>query len=210
MYRRSGARLPFASFMDHALSLAEFEQPFDPLDAAIVPAPRQETFRFGINQTGQLYAYGESYGHPLRVLDEGTGLAFMAVIDCQVTQRPKREYLELFLQSPVPNSVFVLALPCQGSVKSDGSVSTQWAVRTLLGALREAVLDLPDRPGILTARRGTSEFAANFVDLFLACTDAPDSSFRQIFADAIDGDRNSLEIAVNQVRRALDLEPQFP
>lgn len=196
--------------MDPGLSLATLDSPFDPLEAAIVPAPRQETFRFGINQAGRLYAYGESYNQPLRVLDEGTGLSFMAVIDCQITQRPKREYLELFLQSPVPNSIFVLALPCQGSVKSDGSVSTQWAVRTLLGALRDVTLELPDRPGILTARRGTSEFAANFVDLFLAANDAPDASFRQVFADAIDGDRNSLEIAVNQVRRALDLEPQFP
>lgn len=196
--------------MDPALSLAGLEHPFDPLEAAIVHAPRQETFRFGINQAGQLYAYGESYNQPLRVLSDGTGLAFMAVIDCQITQRPKREYLELFLQSPVPNSICVLALPCQGSLKSDGTISTQWAVRTLLGALCDASLDLHDRPGILTARRGTSEFAANFVDLFLAANDAPDSSYRQVFADAIDGDRNSLEIAVNQVRRALDLEPQFP
>lgn len=199
--------------MDHASPLTTLNNPFGPLDAAIVPVPRQETFRFGINQTGRLYAYGETYTQPLRVLDEGAGLSFMAVLDCQLTQRPQREYLELFLQSPVPNSIFVLALPCQGSVKADGSISTQWAVRTLLGSLCDAALDLPDRPGILTARRGTggaSGYPANFVDLFLVVNDSPDSQFRQVFADAIDGDRNSLEIAVNQVRRALDLEPQFP
>ena len=199
--------------MDHPPPLATLDYPFDPLEAALVPAPKQETFWFGIDQQGHLYAYGEAYGSPRRVLDESTGLAFHALLDCQLSKRAGREYLDLRLQSPVPNCVFMLALPCQGSVKGDGSISTQWSVRSLLGALCEAVLDLPDRPGILTARRGTggaSNYKANFIDLFLAATDEPDSTFRQVFADAIDGDRNSLEIAVNQVRRALDLDPQFP
>ena len=199
--------------MDHPLPLAVADPPFDPLEAALVPAPRQETFWFGIDQLGRLYAYGESYGSPLRVLDPSTGLAFHALLDCQLSQRAGREYLDLRLQSPVPHCVFMLALPCHGSVKGDGSISTQWSVRSLLGALCEAALDIPDRPGILTARRGTGGaqgFSANFIDLFLAASDEPDSSFRQVFADAINGDRNSLEIAVNQVRRALDLSPQFP
>lgn len=196
--------------MDLALS-----QPpgIDPLDAALVPAPRQQTFWFGIDQQGRLYAYGEAYGSPLRVLDEATGLAFTSLLDCQISQRAGREYLDLRLLSPVPGYEFVLALPCQGSLKGDGTTSTQWSVRTALGALQEAALDLPGRAGILTARRGTggaNGLKANFMDLFLASSDEPDAPFRQVFADAIEGDRNSLEIAVNRVRRSLDLEPQFP
>jgi hypothetical protein len=209
----SSALLLSASFMDHTPPLATLDAPFDPLEAALVPAPRQETFWFGIDQQGRLYAYGESYGTPRRVIEEATGLAFHALLDCQISERAGREYLELRLLSPVPNCTFVLALPCQGSIKGDGSVSTQWSVRSLMGALCEAAYRLPDTAGILTARRGTggaSGLKANFIDLFLANSEQPDSPIRQVFADAIDGDRNSLEIAVNQVRRALDLLPQFP
>lgn len=199
--------------MDHPPPLATLDTPFDPLESALVPAPRQEIFWFGIDQHGRLYAYGEAYGTPLRVLEPNTGLAFMALLDCQISARAGREYLDLRLQSPVPNCTFVLALPCQGSKKGDGSISTQWSVRSVLGALCGSAHDLPDRAGILTARRGTggtSGYTANFIDLFLATSDEPDAPFRQVYTDAIEGDRNSLEIAVNQVRRALDLHPQFP
>lgn len=188
------------------------DQPFDPLEAAVVPIPRQETFFFGIDQLGRLYAYGRSYASPLRVLEEGSGLSFVSILDCQINSRANRDYLDLRLQSPVPDYQFVLALPCQGSIKADGSVSTQWTVRSLLGALCKPGLDLHARPGIVTARRGTggaSGLRANFIDLFLAVDDSPDGYLSQVYADSIGGDRNDLEIAVNHVRRSLDLEPQF-
>lgn len=185
----------------------------DPIESAIVTAPRLETHFFGLNQRGQLYLYGDTPDKPRRVIDEASGLAFVSIQDCRVSLRAngQNEYLDLTLQSATPNTLFVLALRSDGSKKSDGSVSTQWSVRSLLGALCSTDLDLQDRAGIVTARRGTGgngSLPANFIDLFLEPT--PGAEFQQVFADAIDGDRNSLEIAVNRVRRALNLEPQFP
>ncbi|MGA1641031.1 MAG: hypothetical protein ACO4AL_11850 [Steroidobacteraceae bacterium] len=191
----------------------------DPIEAAICPVPRAETFFFGINQHGQIYAYGDSPEAPARVLQEAEGLRFGGVLECRISPRNtrlgERDYLDLRLLAPLPSITWVLSLPCHGSVKADGSISTQWSVRSLLGALvseSTTTLDLRATAGILTARRGTggaSGFPANFIDLHLDTGVGPDGDYEIIYAKAIEGDRNSLEISVNQVRRALGLEPQF-
>lgn len=191
----------------------------DPIEAGICPVPRAETFRFGINQHGQIYAYGDSSESPARVLQESEGLRFSGILDCIIVQRSTRmgdrDYLDLRLIAPLPAITWVLSLPCHGSKRNDGSTGTQWSVRSLLGALVSdptATLDLRATAGILTARRGTggaSGYPANFIELHLDTGVGPDGDFEHIYAKAIEGDRNSLEISVNQVRRALGLEPQF-
>lgn len=198
-----------------ALALAEH----DPIEASICQVPKPETFFFGINLHGQIYAYGSTPDAPARVLTEAEGLQFSGVLDCRISQRNttlgQREYLDLRLLAPMPSVAWVLSLPCHGTKKNDGSISTQWSVRSLLGALVSepaSALDLRATAGILTARRGTGGnggFPANFIDLHLDTGVGPDGDYEHVFAKAIEGDRNSLEITVNQVRRALGLEPQF-
>lgn len=191
----------------------------DPIEAGICPVPRAETFRFGINQHGQIYAYGDSPESPARVLQESEGLRFSGVLDCcivkRMTKKGERDYLDLHLVAPLPSITWVLSLPCHGSMRNDGTVGTQWSVCSLLGALVSelpSTLDLRATAGILTARRGTggaSGYPANFIELHLDTGVGPDGDYEIIYAKAIEGDRNSLEISVNQVRRALGLEPQF-
>lgn len=192
----------------------------DPLEAAICSVPRPETFFFGINQHGQIYAYGDTPESPLRVLDGAEGLQFAGILDCRVSPRTtrlgERDYLDLRMLAPVPGVFWILSLPCHGSQKSDGTISTQWSVRSLLGALVSddaSSVDLRATAGIVSAKRGSGGsggFPANFIDLHLDGGIGPDGDFQHVFAESIQGDRNSLEIAVNQIRRALGLDPQFP
>lgn len=180
-------------------------RPVDPLDAAIVARPPSpEVTFFGINQVGHLYVYGETPATPKRILQYHEGIAFAGIRDCSVVHRATRDYLQLVLLAPVPNALYALCLPCSGTVNQAGVHSVQWPVRSLLGGLLGCGIDLTATAGILTARRGAT---ANFIDLYLATSlgDEP----QQVFAPAIDGDRNALEIAVNSIRRSLTLEPQF-
>lgn len=180
-------------------------RPVDPIDAAIVPRPPSpELTFFGINQVGHLYVYGDTPATPKRTLQYHEGIAFTGIRDCSVVHRATRDYLQLVLLAPIPNALYVLALPCGGVENRAGVLSTQWPVRSLLGGLVGCGVDLTATAGILTARRGTT---ANFIDLYLAPGIGEEP--QQVFAPAIDGDRNALEIAVNQVRRSLTLEPQF-
>jgi hypothetical protein len=80
-----------------------------------------------------------------------------------------------------------------------------------MGALSQvcAELDLRATSGKLRARRGTGGAAnlkANFIDLFLDTGIGPDGDYERIFAQAIDGDRASLEAAVRQVSQSLTTE----
>lgn len=180
-------------------------RPVDPVEAAIVlRPPSPEITFFGINQVGHLYVYGDTPATPKRILQYHEGIAFMAVRDCSVVHRATRDYLQLVLMAPIPNALYALCLPCGGTENRTGVISVQWPVRSLLGGLLGCGLDLNATAGILTARRGTT---ANFIDLYLAPGLGEEP--QQVFAPAIDGDRNALEIAVNAVRRALTLEPQF-
>lgn len=181
----------------------------DPVAAAITkrpPAPK--FFRFGINQMGQLYQYGETPQSPQRVFtDPDEGLEFLGVHDIKAAERAgaqRKLYLDVTLGSPHPLHLFVLSLP----VFNASPDSSSWAVRTLLGSLTVAcnMLDMCSLSGKIFTRRGTR---ANFVDLY-AYGNPTGEALARVTAEAIDGDRHSFEIAVNRLRRALNLEPQFP
>ena len=187
--------------------LARFEE--DPLGAAITKLPPAPKFcRLGINQMGQLYEYGERPGIPKRVFtDPEDGLEFLGIHDIKAVERAgeqRKTYLDVTFGSLHPVYLYVLSLP----VFNASPDCSSWAVRTLLGSLTLSckLLDLRAMSGKLFTRRGTR---ANFVDLY-AYGSPTGEALARITADAIDGDRHSFEIAVNNLRRALDLEPQFP
>ena len=187
--------------------LARFEE--DPVGAAITRRPPAPKFsRLGINQMGQLYEYGDRPGIPKRVFtDPDDGLEFLGIYDVKVAERAgdqRKAYLDVTFGSLHPVHLYVLSLP----VFNASPDCSSWAVRTLLGSLTVAcsMLDLRAMSGKLFTRRGTR---ANFVDLY-AYGSPTGEALARITANAIDGDRHSFEIAVNNLRRALDLEPQFP
>jgi len=171
--------------------------------------PSLERRLYGINQIGELYEYGETAAKPKRVLAADDGLIYVQLLGAAIAQRAGRDYLELTLQSPVPLLLLSLNLPCYSN-------PTQWHVRSLLGAMLQAsaCIDLSATAGKLLAKLGTggkSGRTANFMELFLDAGDHydPEIRWRRIDAKAIEGDRDSLEIAVNHLRRALGHEPQF-
>ena len=187
----------------------------DPVAAAITKRPPEpKFFRFGINQVGQLYEYGESHSRPKRILDgEDAGLTFLGVHDIRACERAgdrRKLYLDVTVGSPHPYYLFVLSLPVFNSNPDRSS----WPVRTLLGALAMAdrMLDMRAMAGTICARRGTKPNAyghvANFIDLFVYGDRGGEAPAR-VSSDAIDPDRHSLEVTVDRLRRSLDLKPQF-
>lgn len=187
--------------------LAAFDEE-DPTASFITkrpPAPK--FFRYGINQMGQLYEYGDTPQAPKQVFtDPDMGLAFLGILDIKVAERGgalRKLYLDTTFGSPHPYHLLTLSLP----VFNSSPDSSSWAVRSLLGALTVAdkMLDMRAMAGKLFSRRG---LRANFVDLYADGTPTGEAPAR-IIADAIDGDRHAFEITVNHLRRALDLEPQF-
>lgn len=187
----------------------------DPVAAAITKRPPEpKFFRFGINQFGQLYEYGDSHARPKRVLDGADdGLTFLGVHDIRTCERAgelRKLYLDVTVGSPHPYYLFVLSLPVFNSDPDRSS----WPVRTLLGALAMAdrMLDMRAMAGTICARRGTKPNAyghvANFIDLFVYGDRGGEAPAR-VSSDAIDPDRHSLEVTVDRLRRSLDLKPQF-
>lgn len=187
----------------------------DPVGAAITKRPPEpKFFRFGINQVGQLYEYGDSHARPKRVLDGADdGLTFLGVHDIRTCERAgelRKLYLDVTVGSPHPYYLFVLSLPVFNSDPDRSS----WPVRTLLGALAMAdrMLDMRAMAGTICARRGTKPNAyghvANFIDLFVYGDRGGEAPAR-VSSDAIDPDRHSLEVTVDRLRRSLDLKPQF-
>jgi hypothetical protein len=176
--------------------------------------PEPKFFRFGINQVGQLYEYGETHANPKRVLsDPSDGLNFMGVHDIKTCERAgdrRKLYLDVTLGSPDPYHLLVISLPVFNSDPDRSS----WPVRTLLGSLAMAdrMLDMRAMAGTICARRGTKPNAyghvANFIDLFVYGEQGGEAAAR-VSSDAIDPDRHSLEITVDRLRRSLDLQPQF-
>lgn len=176
--------------------------------------PEPKFFRFGINQVGQLYEYGETHAKPKRVLDGADdGLAFLGVHEIAACERAgdkRKLYLDVTLGSPHPYYLFVLSLP----VFNNDPDRSSWPVRTLLGSLATAdrMLDMRALAGTICARRGTKPNAyghvANFIDLFVQSDPAGEAQAR-IAAEAIEPDRHTLEITVDRLRRSLDLQPQF-
>ena len=175
--------------------------------------PEPTTTAYGITATGQFYVYGPTSQSPQRLLAVDDSIDFLAILSAQLKTFAGRDYFELRLRAMEPLTLYSLRLPAQGSLTTPGSEpTTQWSVRSLLGALLgvHQELDLRATPGKLCARRGTGKkggFAANFVDLFWPT--GLDGAMERVFADAIGGTRHDLEIALNQLRRALHQPPQF-
>lgn len=197
---------------DDAFCLGELD---DPVAAAITKRPPEpKFFRFGINQLGQLYEYGESPARPKRVLSEpDDGLSFLGIHEIRACERAgdlRKLYLDVTLGSPHPYHLFVLSLP----VFNTSPDRSSWPVRTLLGSLATAdrMLDMRAMAGTIYARRGTKPNAyghvANFIDLFVHGEQAGEALAR-LASEAIEPDRHTLEVTVDRLRRSLDLEPQF-
>lgn len=197
---------------DTAFALDDID---DPVVQAITKRPPEpKFFRFGINQVGQLYEYGETHAKPKRVLDGADdGLAFLGVHEIAACERAgdkRKLYLDVTLGSPHPYYLFVLSLP----VFNTDPDRSSWPVRTLLGSLATAdrMLDMRAMAGTICARRGTKPNAyghvANFIDLFVQA-DQSGEAMARIASDAIEPDRHTLEITVDRLRRSLDLQPQF-
>lgn len=191
-----------------------FDDNDDPVGGAITKLqPKPKFFRFGINQIGQLYEYGDAYATPKRVIAADEGLSFRNLYDIRTCERggnKRKLYLDVTIGAPHPYYIFVLSLPVS-SYRPDHS---SWPVRTLLGSLATAdkMLDMRTMAGTICARRGTKPnadgYVANFIDLFVS-SEQTGEALARIASDAIEPDRHSLEITVDSLRRSLDLEPQY-
>ncbi len=190
---------------DEAFALSDFDdETFSPI---VQRPPRPKFCRYGINQLGQLYEYGESHAQPKRVLGEDELLAFAGIHSITLAERAgerRKLYLDVTAGTQHPYFLSVVSLPCFNNDPDRAS----WPVRSLVGSLAEAdkVLDLRAMAGRIGARRGTkanaSGFLANFIDLFIGDDSWP------LLATAIDPDRHTLEITIDRLRRSLDLPPQ--
>lgn len=189
---------------DDAFALTHLDdEHFSPIE----PRPPQPKFsRYGINQLGQLYEYGDTPTQPKRILNHEETLGFVGIHNLALMERAgerRKLYLDLTLGTAHPYFLATLSLPCFNSNPGRSS----WPVRSLLGSLIEAdkVLDVRAMSGKIGARRGTkpnpSGFVANFIDLFL-------DDGLQLRAPAIDPDRHTLEVTVDRLRRSLELSPQ--
>lgn len=197
---------------DDTFLLADIDDPVASFISKRPPEPK--FFRFGINQVGQLYEYGDTHAKPKRVLsDPSDGLDFMGVHDIRACERAgdlRKLYLDVTLGSPHPYHLIVVSLPVFNSNPDRSS----WPVRTLLGSLAMAdrMLDMSAMAGTICARRGTKPNAyghvANFIDLFVYGERGGEAPAR-VSSDAIEPDRHTLEVTVDRLRRSLDLEPQF-
>lgn len=101
-----------------------------------------------------------------------------------------RDHLELLLDTPNPLLRYLLRLPAyQG----------QWSYRSLLGALQ--AVDLNAQAVKLEAKPGHT---TTFIQVFL-----DPEGLQQVKAEAIGPDAADLQIAVDRLRRSLNLPPQF-
>jgi hypothetical protein len=192
---------------DEAFELSDLDD--DTFSPIVQRPPRPKFIRYGINQLGQLYEYGETHAQPKRVLGEEDLLAFAGIHNIALAERAgdrRKVYLDLTAGTQHPYHLSVVSLPCFNNSPDRAS----WPVRSLLSSLAEAdkVLDLRAMAGKIGARRGTkanpSGFLANFIDLFIGDDPWP------LLATAIEPDRQTLEITVERLRRSLELPPQSP
>lgn len=178
----------------------------DALPSWAAPATPQRTYTtIGISAEGDLYVYGDTASKRGPVVPALVGL----VIDIQISRHGlgsrygERDYLELHLQGPIPGEVAILRLPCQ-SRNGQGVFTDQspWTVRTLLGAL--LMVDVQTLAVKLQAKRGNS---ANFIQVFPFDQDG--NELPEVRSDALAPGRADLETAIDTVRSALNLPPQF-
>lgn len=177
------------------------------LPSWVVPATPQPTYTtVGINKDGELYIYGETAATPGPVLPAIIGV----VLDAQVNQYGAasrygaRDYLDLYLGTPVPGDVIVLRLPCGAKPHPETTLlQTPWSVRSLLAALLS--VDLRETAVKLQPRRGT---ATTFFQVFPHSSAGVEQP--ELRAEPLGPSQDDLEIAVNRLRQSLDLPPQFP
>lgn len=172
----------------------------------VPPTPETETTAVGISADGDLYIYGDTPQIPGPIVPA----LVASLLEVSVSQHGAasrhglRDYLELRMATPLPDTQIVLRLPCKGTVSpSTGLTSTPWSVRSLLGALLS--LDAPDTAVKLQTKRGTS---ATFFRVFPYDTDG--NELPEVHAEAIGGSRDDLEIAVDSIRKRLGLPSLFP
>ena len=168
--------------------------------------PDVERNLVGISHNGDFYAYGDSPDQPGPLVPALIGV----VTDINISQHGAssryglRDYLDLTLQTPIPDVQVILRLPCKASPHPvSGELLIPWSVRSLLAALQ--TIQLSDTAIKLQPRRGT---ATTFIRVLPFSPEGIEQP--EIRCDAIGGSRDDLEIAVNHVRIQLGLPLPFP
>jgi hypothetical protein len=177
-----------------------------PLPAWAAPAtPDIERNLVGMSRSGDFYAYGDSPDQPGPLVPALLGV----VTDITVSQHGAssryglRDYLDLTLQTPIPDVQVLLRLPCKASPHPvSGELLIPWSVRSLLAALQ--TIQLSDTAIKLQPRKGT---ATTFIRVLPFSPEGIEQP--EIRCEAIGGSRDDLEIAVNHVRIQLGLPPLF-
>lgn len=177
------------------------------LPAWAAPAtPDPDRNLVGISHTGDLYIYGDSPDQPGPLVPALVGV----VTDINISQHGAnsryglRDYLDLTLQTPIPDVQVILRLPCKTAAHPiSGELLIPWSVRSLLAALQS--IQLSDTAIKLQTRRGT---AATFFRVLPFSPEGIEKS--EIRCEAIGGSRDDLEIALNHLRIQLGLPLLFP
>lgn len=173
----------------------------------VVPAtPEPELTIVGISHIGELYIYGETPDQPGPLVP-----AIIALVrDIRITQHGSgsryglRDYLELKLQTPLPDIQVILRLPCRPAPHPvSGDLLIPWSVRSLLASLQ--AINLSQTAVKLQTRRGQT---ATFFRVFPFSPQGEE--LPEIRCEAIGGSRHDLEIAVDHLRGQLGLPPLFP
>jgi len=178
-----------------------------PLPAwAAVATPEPERTLVGINHLGELYIYGESPEQPGPSVPALVGL----VTDVAITRHGAssryglRDYLDITLQTPIPDVQVILRLPCKAARHPvSGELLIPWSVRSLLAALQ--TISLSSTAVKLQTRRGS---VATFFRVLPFSSEGIE--LPEIRCEAIGGSRDDLQIALNHIRIQLGLPPLFP
>lgn len=172
-------------------------------DGTLPASPQPEIHVYGVDKDSRLYRYGDSAAKPGPAVEAICGLPFdLRVVTLGANSRyGEREYLELRMLSPVPNTQCWLRLPCWRQNPAPNVKPFPWGARSLLSAL--LAIDVSAVAVKLEAIRGSREGAT----LIRVSLDA--EGRQRVTADSIGPDREDFEGAVDRIRCALGLSPQF-
>jgi len=170
--------------------------------------PELTTQSIGLNRDGELYIYGPTPAAPGPTLPSIVGLAVdLEVVQLAATDAAQggRDYLRLTLMTGLPGERLALQLPCNERISpTTGQTTTPSHVRSLLSGLQR--LDLVSEAFKLQTKRGTRAYAGVF---FRVIPIRSGEELPEVITPILGRTRNDLEIAVNGLRQALGLPPQF-
>lgn len=173
---------------------------------AVQATPDVERNLVGMSRSGDFYAYGDSPDQPGPLVPALVGV----VTDITISQHGAtsryglRDYLDVTLQTPIPDVQVLLRLPCKASPHPvSGELLIPWSVRSLLAALQ--TIQLSETAIKIQPRKGT---ATTFIRVMPFSPEGIEQP--EIRCEAIGGSRDDLDISVNHLRSQLGLPPLFP